>query len=359
MSRPASRTLPRILTIDRAHEPVAEYVAACPWTADGPPPPSALDVYLIHLLVEFAGRPATALDLAARSTSGASTVALLANDRVRAVLVEEGRWPFPPAGERLHEAVRRFVESREPERAAALQVVTGSEDSLDRLAGAAAPRDAAIAILPASEFRGEGAPAASAFLRRFPDGIVVVLGLGRAGADAAVEGLLRTAREEDGLEVRFLRDASPSLFEATAAILARGETAADRSRRIADLFTTNYDFLTILRDSCLYAIERGAKSADKDAAGRIAAESPARYASKADLADATHANRALREENERLAHELQEARSWVRKGNPLLIPVRKAVAFGKRHRRWIAPAGSMRERVARRAIHMGRKLRGA
>ena len=187
----------------------------------------------------------------------------------------------------------------------------------------------------------------------------MVLGLGRAGVDEAVEGLLRAAREGDGLEVRFLRDAASSLFEATTAILARGETAADRSRRIADLFTTNYDFLAVLRDSCLYAIERGARSADKDAAGRIAAESSARYAKRGDFEDATHLQRALREENERLSHELREARAWVRAGNPVLSPVKKAVAFGRRHRGWIAPPGSLRERAARAALGVGKKLRGA
>lgn len=358
MSRPASPALPRILTIDRVHEPVAEYVAACPWTADGPPPPSPLDVYLVHLLVEFAGRSTTALDLAARSTSGASTVALLANSRVRRVVVEEGRWPFPPAGERLHEAVGRFVESREPGRAEALQVAAGADDVSDRLAAAVAPGEAVLALVPASEFRGASGSSATSFLRRFPDGVVVVLGLGRPGVDEAVEALLRTAREEVGLKVRFLRDASPSLFEATAAILARGETAADRSRRIADLFTNNYDFLTVLRDSCLYAIERGARSADKDAAGRIAAESSARYAKRGDFEDATHLHRALREENERLSHELREARAWVRAGNPMLSPVRKAVAFGRRHRGWIAPPGSLRELAARAALGAGKRLRG-
>lgn len=358
MTRPASPTLPRILTIDRVYEPVADYLAARPWAADGPPPPSPLDVYLVHLTIEFSGRSAVVLDLTARSTSGASTVATLANPRVRQVVVEEARWPSTPAGERAHESAGRFIEAREPGRGRSLTISKASDEILDLVAEAAAPGDTPIALVPASEYRGEGGETAGAFLERFPDGIVVVLGVDRPGTDEAVERLLRTARETPGIEVRFLRDAAPSLFEATAAVIARGATSADRARRIADLFTTNYDFLTVLRDSCLYAIERGARASSGDSTGRISAASPAMFTSKANFDDATHAHRALREENERLAHELREARAWVRKGNPMLIPVSKALAFGRRHRGWIAPAGSLRERAAHGMLHLGRRLRG-
>ncbi len=360
MNRPASASLPRILTIDRVYEPVAEYLAAGDRIGDGPAatPTSPLDLYLVHLLVEFAGRSVVAADLAAGSTLGASTVALLANPRVRRVFVEQGRWPSPPDGARLHETVARFVEAREPERAGTLRTAADVAAAIDALAAAIAPGEAAVAIVSASEFRDEGGSSATAFLERFPEGTVVVLGVGRPGVDRAVEGILREVRDGDGLEVRFLRDASSSLFEATAAVLARGATADERARRVGELFATNYDFLAILRDSCLYAVERGSRAADEAEAGRIAAATPARFASKIDFEDATHAHRALREENERLARELREARSWVRKGNPLLAPARRVVAFGRRHRDWIAPAGSLRERAARRAIRVGGRLRG-
>jgi len=358
MSSGAAGVLPRISTIDMVHQPLAEYLRRFPDVDGAEGILSPLDNYLIHLVLEFLPNEAVAFDLATRSTRGSSTVALMASPRPKRILIEDAPWPLAPEGQRSHEVLRRFADSLDLPSRHALSEAPPSDDPWevleDPLGGGAIP----VAILSAVEVEAASGTLAAGFLDRFPGGLVIVVGVGKVSADAAAQTLVGMSAAGTGLGTWFLRDGAPTLFDSSIAVLFRGDASGASSvvKRINQLFVTNYDFLNTVRDACMYALERGARSerAWRGERGRPAGDLKEGGPLERMLIESSIDEEIIREKNLRLQEQVRELEIKLRKEldrsfakHLLVYPARKIVAFGRRHRSLIAPKNSLREQFAR------------
>jgi len=358
--------LPRISTIDTVFRPVARYLEQAPYGSRVEEGLSPLDGYAIHLILEFCPGPVAAFDLASRATWGASTIACLANRRAAVVAVEEEESALPPRGDRLHEIVRRFAFEAELESREGLAVVSRSDDPWSTIASNARRDAIPILLLPARFAASSSGEVVATFLDRFPDGLVVVLGLGKTSDDPDARAVIGLASMEGGPIVRLLRESAPSLHDCSIALISRAPNpiGADVATRIEQLFTTNYDFLTLVRDACLYAVERGVrgKGAGLD---RAASKLEGRGGPVESLVDPGIHSEILLERSFRLQKQVQELELQLRReyersiGKSLmLLPVRRVLAFGRRHRTTLAPRNSLRDRCARGLMKLYRGRQG-
>ncbi|APW60251.1 hypothetical protein [Paludisphaera borealis] len=368
MSDRFAKALPRISTIDMIYGPVAGYLEQAPYSDHVECGLSPLDNYVIHLILEFCPRPIIAADLASRSSWGATTIACLANHRVARVAVEEETSALPPRGERLHEIIQSYADSSALAARGALAVVPQTDDRWERL-GSTAHHDAIpVLLLPASIAASSSGEIVTSFLDRFADGVVVVLGMGKTRDDPNARGVLGLASSETGPVVHLLREEAPSLYDCSIALVFHqtNRVAPDVLKRIEQLFTTNYDFLTLVRDACLYAVERGVRNQGKslDARARSSGRMGDRTSLSESLLNPDIEEEVLRERNVRLQEQVEDLEAKLRKelerglGKTLVVlPARRFLAFGRRYRKVIAPRNSLRERFARGLLQMykGRK----
>lgn len=371
MSGRLNGALPRISTIDMVHQPLVEYLGRLRESDRRVESISPLDHYLIHLILEFQPRDIMAIDLAGASTLGASTIALMAHPRPSLILVEDAPWPFPNQGRRSLEVLRQFAESMELPGRRALAPLSQSDDPWTGLAASPGAPRLPMALLSASDPALATGSAAADFFDRFPEGFIVALGVGKIGDDPAAKALARMASPETGVHLRLLREGAPSLFESSIAILHRDAAggAADAVKRIDRLFTTNYDFLSTARNACLYALERGARSQSAGASRSGGPHQNSRNENALEhmTVDSGLDEETLRERNRRLQARVEELEGLLRREldrslakQMMIHPVRKILKLGRRHRAWLAPRNSLRERFARgllKVYHDGRRLK--
>jgi hypothetical protein len=357
--------LPRISTIDAVFRPVARYLERAPYAGRVESGLSPLDGYAIHLVLEFGPGPVVAFDLASRFTWGASTVALLANRRAAVVAVEEEASALPPRGDRLHEIVRAFAVEAGLDGRDALVVAPRSDDRWATLASNGRRDAVPLLLLPASTAADSSGEIVASFLERFADGLVVVLGLGKASEDPDARAVIGLASSEGGPTVRLLREGAPSLHDCSVALISRprNPVGADVATRIEQLFTTNYDVLTLVRDACLYAVERGARGSGRALDARVRSAGPdepgeSMYGPGIDEEIHRERNLRLQERIEALEAQLKEETERSLGSTLLVLPARRVLAFGRRHRAFLAPRNSLRERCARGLLQMCRGRRG-
>lgn len=356
--------LPRLTTIGSVHQPVAEFLEGLPLSpTDDPLAP--LDCYLIHLAIEFSPRRVGVVDLACESTWGAGSVVCLSNDRVSRVFSRAGSWQVKP-GKRLDQMIADFADEAElPGASAFASTDAGDEEFWTLVETSLRGRDFPIVLLPSSAFAEPGEDVLTPLFQAAPDAVVLVVGNGRVGDDPATRRLVAAVHDASDLRCWFLREHSPSLVTSGLVVVASrsNRSAGDIVQRIESTFTTNYDFLTLVRDSCLYALERGVRGElDPKHVGPKLLDSVFRDDDPASpIIDSELRRETARETIQRLQSQVKRlevqvvqeenrplAQSFVRRS------ARRVVHFGRRHRHVFAPNGSMRERVARSMVQMGR-----
>jgi len=351
-TKPSTNRFPRLMTIGSVYQPVSDYLDGLPQRPITDPL-APLDCYLIHLAIEFSPRRVVAVDLACEATWGAGAVVCLSNPHVSRVSARAGAWPVSP-GRRLDQLIAEFAADAElPAAGAFTPIAVDEEDCWKTLATSLGGRDFPIVLLPSSAFSEPGDDVLSPLFDALPEAVVLVVGNGRIGDDRATRGLVGELHAAPNLDCWFLREHAPALISSGVVVVAAGtnRAAAEIVQRIETTFTTNYDFLTLVRDSCLYALERG-----------IRGELDARHDDPASrIVDSALRREVVRESIQRLQNQIQrlELRVVQEENRPLAQSflrrsARKVVHFGRQHRQVFAPNGSVRERMARSMLNMGR-----
>lgn len=355
---------PRLMTIGSVYQPVAEYLDGLP-RRPVEAPLNPLDCYLIHLAIEFCPGRAAAFDLACESTCGASTVATLSNTKVRGTSSRSGAWPVSP-GRRLDEFIREFAcDAKLPGAGTFAQLPVEDDDFWTSLAAQAGGRDTPLVLLPSSVFGEPGENPLAPLFEALPNAVALVLGAGRISESPATRRLIGAVHAAPGLRAWLLREHAHALASSSVVVVAGGSNRAAAAivERIEAAFTTNYDFLALVRDSCLLALERGVRGEiDFRQPGpklldlKAAADDPS-----TPMLDSVLRREVARESIHRLQGEVRrlELRLLQEENRPLAQSflrrsARKVVHFGRRHRHIFAPKGSTRERIARSMLQMGR-----
>jgi hypothetical protein len=363
-TKSSTKRFPRLMTIGSVYQPVFEFLDGLP-QRPVEDPLSPLDCYLIHLAIEFVPRRVAVVDLACESTWGSGAVVCLSNPRVGRVSSRAGGWQVSP-GKRLDQLIADYAADAELPGAAAFTSIDADDERFWNTSAASLwGRDDLIVLLPSSAFEGPGDDVLPPIFEAAPEAVVLIVGNGRIGEDSAARRLVAALHGSSNLNGWFLREHSPSLASSGLVVVADkgNHTAAEIVQRIESTFTTNYDFLTIVRDSCLYALERGIQGEldpnyvgprlldsllrdddpgspiiDSELRRDVARETIQRLQGRIRRLEA----QVVQEENRPLAH------SFMRRS------ARRVVHFGRRHRQVFAPTGSIRERMARSMIQMGR-----
>ncbi len=188
--------------------------------------------------------------------------------------------------------------------------------------------------------------------------------MGKAGECEAARRLVVACHERSPYRLRLLREAAAPLLESRLALVARRDCpfAEPLVRRIEQLFTTNHDFLTLLRDSCMYAVDRGiVERLDReieDLRSRVERQDweaeGVRARAEQLLGEVDRRDRLI--EGLRLQIERECARPILK---ALVLQCgRRALSFGRRHRALLAPRESRREKMIRSVMRFQRRLRG-
>jgi hypothetical protein len=360
----SANRFPRLMTIGSVHRPVSDYLDGLP-ERPADEPLSPLDCYLIHLAVEFSPRRAAVLDLACEATWGASSVVCLANPRVARVSAQGGDLPIAPET-RLDELISDFAAEAELPGADGFSTIRADAANVwSELVRSRVGRDFPIVLLPSSAFDESVVDILGPIFEALPEAVVLVLGNGRIGEDRSAQRLVGSLCASPGLSLWFLREHASALTSSGTAVVAlRGNRFAQEIvGRIEKTFSTNYDFLTLVRQSCMYALEKGVRG-ELDA--RRVGPSLIDTAAQADdptslIVESTLRREVVRETIQRLQDEVRrlELRLVQEENRPLTQSLlrrsaRKVVHFGRRHRQIFAPKGSLRERMARSMLQMGR-----
>lgn len=363
-TKSSTKRLPRLMTIGSVYQTVLEFLDGLPQRPTEEPL-SPLDCYLIHLAIEFSPRRVAVVDLACEATWGAGAVVCLSNTRVSRVTSRAGGWQVSP-GKRLYQLIADYAADSELPGGVGFQSIDDDDEGFwSTFTASLRGRDDLIVLMPASAFGEPGDDVLSPIFEAAPGAVVLIVGNGRIGEDPSTRRLIAALHGSPDLNGWFLREHSPSLASSGLVVVAgrTNRSAVDLVQRIETTFTTNYDFLTLVRDSCLYALERGIQGEldphhvgpklldsvlrDDDPGSpiinselrrEIARETIQRLQSKVKRLEV----QVVQEENRPLAQ------SFMRRS------ARRVVHFGRRHRQIFAPTGSMRERMARSMIQMGR-----
>ncbi len=252
-------------TIGSVYQPIEAYRDLLPAAEEPAHDPAArlqpLDAYLIHLMLSMLPHRPTLVDLAADATWGTTTVLGLTHPHVRKVYI-----PEPGAVRDYRFILERYRAECEPALPAALEplpALPGTPEWAAVWGRLGKPRGHVI-LLPAEGTACPLVDCVRACLEADPDSLMVVLGLGTVGQCGAVQSLLGACG--DGSDQRFwlLRELGDCLLSSQVGLVARrGQGVAEEVvRRLRQLYTTNFNFLTLVKKACLTAIQ----AADVDAA---------------------------------------------------------------------------------------------
>jgi hypothetical protein len=378
MSHTLSPAFSRIATIDSVYRPLERYLERFDPTPDGPGLLSPLDAYLLHLVVEFCPRPAFVADLACHATAGTSSVVCLSNPGVSRVGLAAPCAAPGPRGAGLGDLLGDFLaDEGDPARRQAVLALDRAEPPWAPIRAALAHHEQPLFLLDATEPDRDGIPQVAAILEEFPRALALVIGVGRAGECEAARRLVVACHERSPYRLRLLREAAAPLLESRLALVARRDCrfAAPLVRRIEQLFTTNYDFLNMLRDSCMYAVDRGiVERLDREIEElRSRIEPPCTHPVEREIIERQNREieglrgciEPLLGEIDRRDRQIEGLRLQIDRecARPILKALvlqcgRRALSFGRRHRALLAPRDSRREKMVKSVMRFQRRLRG-
>ncbi len=256
-----SPVTPLWTTLFSAYAPVERYLQTLARSGSGAAQPdlalSALDCYLMGQIAACYPAPPTVIDLAADATAGATTALWSSQPTVRRVLAPRlggaaecsGAWRglFPSL---VDEAAQRRASLNG-------DVRLDDAAALHALQPDLAPFSPVIFTLAGSD----AAPAAAvAHLRRLfqlqPDGLVLLLPLGRIGQSALLEAVLADCRAA-GRRLDALREVNPFLSSSQLGLVSSPTTPSIEAlvRQLGRPFEGNFEFLTLLQ-ALLQATQR-------------------------------------------------------------------------------------------------------
>ena len=219
---------------------------------------SPLDLYLLHLILEFCPRRVVVLDLACGSKMGTTSVVCLSNRRVYRVFADLESAGSLAKKSRLLSLLRQI--SRDPRALSAgeLVLLEPSELAWQTIRAESTAIELPVFLITLRREDRPGSPPRAAILEEHPSALVVVLSLGKFGECGTAQTLARTCHSGSMYRLALLRECGGALFSSGLALVSRRSdlVAPEIVSRIEQLFTTNYDFLRLVNDSCTHAIER-------------------------------------------------------------------------------------------------------
>lgn len=241
------RPLPSIATVYR---PIEEYCQASRTPhIDPSAAPDPLDAFLIYRLLELVPGHPVLVDTAIAETGGATTLIGLLYPRVRAVWAVAD--PDSPATQRAIARLREHVDARESG-APPLSVVASGElhEKLADTPGAVILVDARHA--DTASMTGD----VGRWLDARPDGVVLVLGLGRVGECPAIDSLLSACSAGSERRFRLLRELGEVLMSSRLGVVARRDHPwLDTALiRLEHLYTGNYRYVDLVWQSSRAAL---------------------------------------------------------------------------------------------------------
>jgi hypothetical protein len=261
MYTPTATKRPRLPSIMTVSQPIEEYRKALHKRAlcgtDPAPHLEPLDVYLVHLLLQFHPDDLAVIDLAAESTTGISSLIGLLHPRVRRLLALADT---PTGGRPAYRTILEdFLRDHYPTR-----------PRMELLGSAEPPSEFAewadAIVLVDAETTDPAALAAQVerWLDALPAAIVLVFGLGAVGDCATLESLLQRFPSGSQHRLTLLRDCSETLARSRLGMVTkRGHAQADMLlSRLTQFFTSNYSYLGLLRSTMERAIQN--TSSDHD-----------------------------------------------------------------------------------------------
>jgi hypothetical protein len=332
---------------------------------------SPLDAYLLHLVLEFCPTPIRVADLACEATRGATSLVCLRNKNVVGVVASAG----------CDHVLRGLVDSldeldglgsRKAGRRSTLSFVDEPAGMMEHFAleGSAMAELPVFLIEPAALDHGLD-QTLETLLEGYPHKLVLVLSVGKAGESRLLETLVRACRDGSPSRLWLLRETSGALSASGLALVAPRDLAFVPSLmlRLEQLFTTNYDFLRLVHDSYMYAVERGLLDQSEvkvlPLRSRLEAVEQALGLAQQELATTQQQLATTQQQLSTTQDEMSIARQQL--DREYLRPVVRALAlqsgrriahFVRRHRSVLVPAGSHRERIARKVMRVQRRLRG-
>jgi hypothetical protein len=254
-----SQCFPDIATIDSIYRPVSlllERLTGKRPTADDLSP---LDAYLLHLILEFCPSPITVGDLAVEGTQGITSLVCLRNKNVVKVVASVSPDHALRARSEPFEGLDGLV-SQEVGKRKVLSFV----DEPAKITAHLNPEDLAIAAFPVflidpAALGNDLNQTLERIFEAYPSSLVLVLSVGRVGACRILDSLVRNCCIGSPLRLWLLREASGALQASRLALVAPSDLGFVRNLilRVEQLFDTNYDFLRLVHDSCMYAVELG------------------------------------------------------------------------------------------------------
>lgn len=333
-----------VSTIDTVYRAVENFRERLEPGVDGAPPLSPLDAFLLNLIVEFSPQPVFVADLACDATSGSSVVVCLASPRASRVVSATLDTPRRRGGAGLRVILDEFAAEHfgPPSRHGALPT-DSFEAAWDVIEKALSPHQTLLAVVDAADLGRSAGCRLDEIFGRFPDGLVVAVNVGTAGECEAAQRLVAECRNDSPHRLWLMPEVSSSIPTSRLALIARRghSSASSLVRRIDHCFTTNFDFLDLVRDSCSYAVEKGIADKLDQEIGRL-------------REDLDAARRELESLRERLRAEIVRPVSKA----VMIQSARRILTFGRTNRRFLAPANSRRERTLKALMRFQRRLRG-
>lgn len=333
-----------VSTIDSVYRAVENFRDRLEPAVGGAPPLSPLDAFLLNLIVEFSPQPVFAADLACDATSGSSAVVCLANPRASRVASMTSDEPRRLGGAGLRVILDEFAAEHFGPLPRHGRLPTDSfGGAWEVIRTDLSPHQTLLVIVDAADLGRSAGCRLDEIFGRFPTGLVVAVNVGKAGECEAAQRLVGECRNDSPHRLWLMPEISPSIPSSRLALIARrGHPFADSLvGRIDHCFTTNFDFLDLVRDSCSYAVEKGIADRLDQEINRL-----------------QQALEASRREALSLQELLHQAKGRHRLPALIVQSPSRLLAFGRKNRRFLAPANSRRERTLKALMRFQRGLRG-
>jgi hypothetical protein len=375
MTLNTSPEFPRISTIDSVYRPVEEFHQRLGESSDGDEALAPLDAYLLHLILEFCPRPVLVADLACGRTSGTASVVCLSSKSVSQILGVTGAPTEPRRLRHLSDLLAEIAGNRPGSGKPRFAHLVEGESVHEMIRAELEPHELLLFLIdPASDSTPLGRDL-DAILERYPEALILVLSVGKVGECETARVLAQSCRTGSPHRLWLLRETSGALLASQLAFVAgRADPVAPQIvLRLEQLFATNFDFLNLVHDSCMYAVEQAnferAVSQWEEQLRRLTGECQQLEQGPRRLGEENRRlgeenrrlgeeNRRLDEENRRLEVQLQHECTRPLVKDVILRLGRRIVHFGRRHRATVAPHGSVRDRLARKLMASQRRLRG-
>jgi len=281
---------------------------------------SALDAYIVTLLLDFLSGPLAVTDLT-RAPSEASSLALC-HDKVARVVTWPGEDPTTPSSVASARALASLARGH-----ALWEISPDLGSALRRLGIAPGELSHQHLVVIAEEPDGKTSRLGEMALRILDTNsraVVIAVGLGRVGECRKLASLACSFPPDSDATITLARELRGMAQACSLGLVyQRSNACATTSlHRIEALFLTNYDYLDLLTEVCEHRDSFHPEHDDVD---------------------------LLRAQLER-----ERTRPLI-KAIPLQA-VRRMVQFARRHRQWLAPEHSIRERLGKSLLRFQRTL---